>query len=426
MNKARLGIIDRIRGRPADRLIMAHLPGGCGLDEKEGEIVADEHYFEVRVSEMFIAKERQYWKRFVPLVLVVTEFNYDGQKRVVSRFVGNKTLKGVGDITKQGRIDQRNVRVAGPAPYGGDDISLFVGLFQVSTGNFVAELIDLVEEVSVAVGVGGYSAHLQMAKCLEAGIGKLLGLKDMRLHMGFSLNFSNGASSRHRPRNVYVACVNRPEDGSGFETQLRVSDDERLTLSPDGGNRDPLKDHDYCLVHLCRNTERTDYTLLPFYRYWKKCQSAAQVDEKSARVAFAQLLWELAVSPDLTLKHRRLLLMDFRARLDQELANCSPSAGERHYRGGEAVRRTAGALKTAARRLETSYIQRDMSNALYDLAQRWPDVSRASATLGRKGGEEAENARVNAGIKTIDKLLPNFDCPPEKLANALSSEILAG
>src|ERR1043166_6395725 len=53
----------------------------------------DEMYFSVYVNEMYLADNRQAWASFDPLVVVVTEFNYDKERVTIPTIVGPNLIR---------------------------------------------------------------------------------------------------------------------------------------------------------------------------------------------------------------------------------------------------------------------------------------------------------------------------------------------
>jgi hypothetical protein len=62
-----------------------HIDNGKNLG---GKFERDEHYFQVEVNEMFLTYEREWFAKYDPMVLVVSEFTYDKKVEAVPFVVG--------------------------------------------------------------------------------------------------------------------------------------------------------------------------------------------------------------------------------------------------------------------------------------------------------------------------------------------------
>jgi hypothetical protein len=337
------------------------------------DFVPDDAYFEIRLAEMHLRDKREYWVGYLPFAVVVSDFLYDGASRTVPFFVGNRMLGELEREVGSGRVEYLKTRVAGPIPYMGDDVGLFVGLFRAEVDNLAKGLFDLVESVVGAFDVGQVSAYLGLANAVTSRLGDLLGIPAVQLRLGTREEISASTF-----RSGYFAYVNCPE------TQL----DRRRLWVRDGrllhGERtDALRsytEHDFCLVQIEHLTQRGDYRKLPFHRLWTEAKRLiAQDNIGQADALLPRLMEELAVSPDFTTADRFKLQLLFKSNYEVEVerrAQLRPGA----HAAATVTRRGGGDLDARARVEKTAYVadrhglSPEVTAALRDLKEHWHEI----------------------------------------------------
>src|ERR1022692_1691061 len=60
----------------------------------------EETYFQLTLSEMFLVDRREYWRSFLPMVLVLAEFVFENKQRSVPVFAGSELLKAIENVVK--------------------------------------------------------------------------------------------------------------------------------------------------------------------------------------------------------------------------------------------------------------------------------------------------------------------------------------
>ncbi len=337
------------------------------------DFVPDEAYFEIRLAEMHLRDKREYWVGYLPFALVVSDFLYDGASRTVPFFVGNRMLGELEREVGSGRVEYLNTRVAGPIPYMGADIGLFVGLFRAEVDNLAKGLFDLVESVVGAFDVGQVSAYLGLANAFSDRLGELLGIPAVQLRLG-----TRQEISASKFRSGYFAYVNCP-DSEVDRRRLWVRDGRLLYAERMDAVRS-YTEHDFCLIQIEHLTERGDYRKLPFHRLWIEAKRLiAQDNIGQADALLPRLMEELAVSPDFTTADRFKLQLIFKSNYEVEVerqAQLRPGA-----RAAVTVtRRGGGDLDARARVEKTAYVadrqglSPEVTTALRDLRAHWHEI----------------------------------------------------
>jgi hypothetical protein len=96
-------------------------------------------YFTVRLNQMHLAENRQWWVTFDPLVVIVTEFNYDAKYIAIPQIVGPGLIPDPesAGAPKYGSVIE-DILVAGPYPYRGGDVVISARFYRLQRNNFRA------------------------------------------------------------------------------------------------------------------------------------------------------------------------------------------------------------------------------------------------------------------------------------------------
>lgn len=301
-----------------------------GVDGNDAErFVKEQTYFEIRLSQMYLRDAREYWREFVPLGSILTEFLYDGERRVVPTVVGPALLKAVAEAKEDDRVEYLNTRVAGPYPYEGDDLTLFVGLFRIETTNWAAAALSMLETVAKVFDTTKLSASISVAGPLVEGVEGLLGMDEVEMRMGkrhaYESAADGGAVGAQVPETLlapaYEVLINRAELYEDERRRFWVKNG-RLHVGASKDKLSPYGDADFALYRLQPLTSRDDYTTFDFERiHWKKVENHIwEGRAEEAQKAFRLLAVNLVECPDIVRPHRNALLRMYKQRMEDELA----------------------------------------------------------------------------------------------------------
>jgi hypothetical protein len=229
------------------RLADDHVIGG----ESGVPIEPDQAYFTIRLTEMFLGRNRTLWRKFYPVVHAFSTYA-DAQEHAVA---GPGQLQTVTDAGLD-RVVTLNFRLAGPTPFHGGDVSVVAGLYSVP-GDDAA--IALVETVSAIAGLAALPASQvgQIIQVVKTGVDGIFRLGTTRLRLGINDTFI--ASNPLR---------------SGFHVGIGASTSEidlgRLWLR-DGHlimGRDPIagssfNSYDYMVIQVERRERLPNWPALP-------------------------------------------------------------------------------------------------------------------------------------------------------------------
>jgi hypothetical protein len=238
-------------------------PEKCWPEQSAGALIKrDEAYFTLRVNEMHLGANHQWYKVYDPFVLVVTEFTHGNQRVTVPRVVGPNLIRkqSAGQNPKYGSI-VLDSRVAGPFPYRGGDVDVSVGFYQVERADHARTLLNMIERLSDAVG-GSLQLGMvaRTAATLLEGVEGLLGLKGTAMLTGHRLSL---ATSPLDPLTTGFCAIIAPpvqQDTSEFTVHER-----RLHIRNDAAFGDvPYRASDYALLGITSSASRDDEFLAQF------------------------------------------------------------------------------------------------------------------------------------------------------------------
>jgi hypothetical protein len=292
---------DKIRAghRPLPT-VAAIAPESCRPDNSAGYLITrDRMYFTIRINEMHLAENRQWWTVYDPLVVVVAEFNH-GQERVAV-----PTVIGPNLIRKQAPTDQPrygvvllDTRVTGPHPYRGGDVDVSVGFYRVQRANHARTLLKVVDSLSASLGgPGELQAIAKTGGALLEGIEGLLGLQETTYLAGHRISLATSPLDPFTAGFSALIAPPTPED----PTCLRV-EDRRLHVETNGGRR-PYRDSDFVLLSMTGTEARGDEYLLPFYPLKADALTTLWDGEEGLKRGKANLIaayQQMRRSPDVT------------------------------------------------------------------------------------------------------------------------------
>jgi hypothetical protein len=329
-------LVSWVKGRSAEGITSFSLPmaeaGDPGL-----AFLPNQVYLEVRVRQIWLTQERELWREFQPFAAAVTEFLHEGEMCTLPTLLGSSELVGkLALLQADNAIEIRNLRVAGPTPYEGDDVRLLIALFRMETTNWVTRTLGTVETIANALGASALVAAKPVADAVVSAITQLLGQQELELRCGQYQSWSSPIDPANPEttelRAMHHVVMRRPLDLDGAEAPSGfLVDDGRLHVRTPSGTA-PYTDHDFILLSVVPVKTRDDYKSLPFYDEWRRTQ-ALVVD---GDLAAAERAWRRTAgalySPDLIEPQQQLLYAEYEKRY-RELLERFALADEHAFRG---------------------------------------------------------------------------------------------
>jgi hypothetical protein len=276
------------------------------------EFQTDQAYFEVRLAEQFLKNKREYFWNYIPLTLTLSGFIYDGKRQSLPGVVGPTLLQEIEELDGEERVRFRNTRLAGPAPYGGDGIDLFVGLFRIMTDDWARETLKLLESVARSFDASRLTEFVHVAEPLASSIESFLGREEIEFRLGERTEYTdptqNNPSTKFRAG--YWTFIRA--DRSDLQPEQFWVKNNQLHFGPGADSLQLYRDHDYLLLSINHMEVRSDYTTMEFHREWEKAQETywnSPVDQyDGAKTHMRALMYQVQSSPDLIPTQREALL----------------------------------------------------------------------------------------------------------------------
>ena len=291
---------NRIAGVQVPQAAVFHIPAqNCLPAGTAGNwIIAEKAYFTVRLNEMFLAANRQWFVNFDPLVLVVTEFDYGAKRVAIPTVVGPELIPDPrqGGAPKYGSVIE-DISVAGPYPYRGGDVVLSVRFYQVPTSNLVRSVLTTIGGLTqLASSLHELEPALGIASAILSGVEGLLGLDATK---SISAYRGSLAPSVSRPFQAQAAALVAPLAPSAAVDLWSVNG--RLCLGADENRRYTASD--FVLFSVEGAETRSDIGKLSFGRHRGAALRAMTEGAEGTSRARASLLTayaEMLDSPEMT------------------------------------------------------------------------------------------------------------------------------
>ena len=209
-------------------------------------------YFTIRLCEMYLGAARKLWHQIYPMVHAYTKIGAVDTHAIASP----AQLRELGDSNLD-LLANLNVRLAGPLPYAGEEVSLLVGLYAIPGHDSAKALIDVMASFSSLdpSAIGRASA---LALPIKNGIEAILGLDQATLHLGIRDSFNPASRALESGYFIGIAAPEQTVDAS----QLWVANG-RLLKGKDLASAAPYTDHDYILLAIEHVSIREEWSSLP-------------------------------------------------------------------------------------------------------------------------------------------------------------------
>lgn len=328
--------------------------------ETDTWIKRDETYFTLRVNEMHLGTNRQWYSVYDPLVLVVVEFNHGNQRVTIPSVIGPNLIRkqSAGQIARYGTV-LLDTCVTGPHPYRGGDIDISVSFYQVERKNYAKTLLSVVERLSNALGAVGQIAMMaKTGAALLEGVEGLLGLEKTVMLAGQRVSL--GTSPLDPLKTGFYAMVTPPVPP--LPNRLFVRDRRLYIRSGDEANEETrYGESDFVLLGISGSITRGDDSLFPFHR--QKLDALMSLWDRTdgvelAKASLIAAYQQLRKSPDVTQREANALfdswLTEFEAERERvKKMRSMPVAGSPHtVPAADTARMMSADIHNALRRIE--------------------------------------------------------------------------
>ncbi|MGB8508670.1 MAG: hypothetical protein WCD76_09710 [Pyrinomonadaceae bacterium] len=304
-----MGLWDTITGwvkKDAKKYLYVPIPANhvAGGAPEGTPLEAGKNYFRLWLTEMYLKKERAWFKSWYPVVHSLIRFQFGSQIVEIPNVAGPMHLKGVTDSNLEHSI-QLNYNLTTLMPYNGGVVEIAAGLLAMEGKNYLTSAIKVMGDLSGLLVVPQLSAALAIAQPIATGVQDLLsggnGEMDLGLHQAFT---SAGGGGANDLRGGYIAVI--LADESKFDrNQFWVSQD-RLRYGPSQAESEPLTGVTHMLFRIESRTERDDWMGLATI-IQARDEAFKAIADQSDQVAAAinRTILLVRTSPDLTRADRK-------------------------------------------------------------------------------------------------------------------------
>jgi hypothetical protein len=275
------------------------------------EIVSDQSYFGLTLNQLNLAKGREWYSQYEPLVYVAIDFLYDTNRITIPKLIGPSALKA--SLPVESKLPHgflvENIRVTGPHVYRGEQVGITFVLFKVRSTDYSKRLLQVAESLSEAIGIAGVGALTKMGGSVMKGIETLFGAGDTQPVLGkrIELKASPLDGFREQTNAMLASSESVAQELSLADNRLCIQSGEQYASS------------DFVLYTIWEQQTRDTEAELPFYSEVKKMYLAASAGDEQgwqrAKATLVAIYQEMLTSPDLTAGDAERLFQKYKLEL---------------------------------------------------------------------------------------------------------------
>lgn len=306
-------MLDRLLPKPVEQSVMKIFDAdACFPAGSAGTIIGrNEMYFEIRLNQMSLARNVEWFKVFDPLVVVTVGFNYGNEP------VEIPVILGPGSIQKHlatgaplfGTV-LTNVSVTGPHPYLGPGLKLSVAFYRVLRKSYTTALIKMIERLSSIIGMDQIGTFANTAGAIVDGLQGLLG-GDAGDTVCLAAHQFSMPMSPYPLETSCIALIMPPVPADLGKLSVKAG---QLFESTAQHGDQPFAGADFVLLSVAGMQRRQNENLFPAYQLKRQALQAVGEGEPSRKRAKALLLsalQQLRASKDFTKVESDLLFEEW-------------------------------------------------------------------------------------------------------------------
>lgn len=268
--------------------------------------VEREHYLQILINEMYLAKERMWWVQYAPVALVATTYLYGNDYQTAPIVIGPNLFKQFSNDVGDGFII-RNAPVTSLHPYQGGAVTVTVLFSKVEKQDNGEKVLDVLEgfaEVASPISPAlPFSSYLKIAGSVMAGMRTLLNLPKTQPILAYRETINPQINQPLVPQ--YFVLIDSPGLSEQEKKRFRVINSQ-LYYGDSDDNAVPYRKQDFILLEIAKGAKRTDERTLSFYPLWEETRKLGLESTKQngfweeAKHHFNTLKIAVLESPDLT------------------------------------------------------------------------------------------------------------------------------
>jgi hypothetical protein len=306
-----MGLWDRIRGwadSNAQRITR------CFIADDGGDVRPHADYMRLWLTDMFLAKDRQWFRSHFPAVTASVRLGYaqQGEQEFTRLIQPPPAVRGPGAFS--------NFALTPLLPYRGGQVEVQGGLSALQGDSSLTAALELLHDLSSLVAPPLAQA-LGIARKVADGVGTLLDANQGPVLLGTHQGYGSAGGGGETLRSGHLVCIGAPA-GTFARAQLEVAGDG---LRVDGR---PLEGYDSFVLRVERREHRDDWLLPTMDDLLRRAMEALRANDRAAYGAFRRaLIADAYLSPDLTRADRKLAAVALAEQLDDAEAGLGLADG---------------------------------------------------------------------------------------------------
>jgi hypothetical protein len=271
------------------------------------ELKPNESYFELRINQLYLPYDRQWFSTYEPTVLATSGFSY-GDSEAGLPFLVSPSLIDTGKPTPLGTV-LSDTLIAGPAPYRGDGLTLAVILYASQKDNYLRKLLDVLGKTAGALDLSGsLQIYAKIANVVVDGIDELT--PSLRAVLAYRKQF--------RPVKAgYFALIGTT--GVKIDPNQLWVVNGQLLYGVDREKAQAFQSAEYVLysINAVNRENFQNLPIFPVYREALRLATNARSHDtwEDAKLKMAEMIWAIQDSPDLTESDKEKLSTEWQAKI---------------------------------------------------------------------------------------------------------------
>lgn len=280
-----------------------HVANPTYLDEP---LVPGKHYFRLWLSELYLAKEVDWFRTWIPVAHSLVVFQFGDQKIEIPHIAGPSHIKDLDESHLQ-RVISLSHPMTSLMPFDGGIVEVVIALVAMKGKDFVGAVTKVLGDLSKLLMAPQLSSALSIAIPVASGVQDLLGGESGQIHLGIHQSFTGTAGGGAILRGGYIAIIRAPE--ASYPREKLWVCDGRLRFGNTLAASEPLTGITHMLLQLEGQTERDDWHALKTISdaFAEALKYLAEGEDDKAKDAFRRTLFLIKTSPDLTRAHRSIV-----------------------------------------------------------------------------------------------------------------------
>jgi hypothetical protein len=275
------------------------------------------NYFRLWLSEMYLAKDLEWFKSWYPVVHSIIHFQFGNQEVSLPYVAGSLNLKDV-NSTNLDRVIQLNHPMTTLMPFNGGVVEVTAGILAMEGRDYLNQFIKVMGDFANILVVPQLSAALNVVGPIANGVEELLGVSNGNLHLGLHQAYvGKEGGGANNLRAGYIAAILAEEKELDADKLWVLND--RLYYGASADNSEPLTGRTYMLFRVENREQRDDMDGLTNIRgpFNESISALVNGDDERAKTLLRAAIAAAMTSPDLTKADRRRVAQAMKDEFDE-------------------------------------------------------------------------------------------------------------